>query len=83
MFQHIRGKTIRFKSDIQIGGFEGQLDQLEDRLLCKQEVVGSNPTLSTSFSLLVIYTLLDLHIIRSLYQSYLILCLFIVISSLR
>ena len=39
--------TIRFKSIIQIRGFTGQLDQLEDRLLCKQEVVGSNPTLST------------------------------------
>ena len=41
--------TIRFISIIQIGGLVGQLDQLEDRLLCKQEVVGSNPTLSTSF----------------------------------
>ena len=42
-------ETIRFIFNIQIRGFVGQLDQLEDRLLCKQEVVGSNPTLSTHF----------------------------------
>ena len=42
-------QNIRFIFNSKIGGHIGQLDQLEDRLLCKQEVVGSNPTLSTIF----------------------------------
>lgn len=43
-------KDMEFESYLlylQIASIHGPIDQLEDRLLCKQEVVGSNPTWST------------------------------------
>ena len=39
--------TIKFISNLLITGIVGLVDQLEDRLLCKQEVARSNRAQST------------------------------------